>query len=90
MASPDISRMRESLRSLEARRSGLERNIADYRKDISSLERDRRSSGAHSDAYERQQAIDRKISERNRDIDNTKNELGRIAHEIRNLESALR
>ena len=66
--------MRESLRNLEARRSGLERNIADYRKDISSLESDLRSSGSHSDAYERQQAIGRKISERNRDIDNTKSE----------------
>ena len=90
MTSTEVARMKESLRNLEARQSGLRSNVDDYQREISKLEQERRGASAHHDAYLRQQDIDRKIAGRKRDVDNTKRELGRIENEARNLRSALR
>ena len=79
------ARIQAKVRDLESVRDGIRDNLRFHEQDIGDLEREYRAAGRHTDAYLRQQDIERRISTLRNSITSAKGELLRIEKEIDNL-----
>lgn len=80
-------RVQHQVRQVESRRDGIRDNLRAHEREIVQLERDLRDAGGHTDAYLRQQDIQRRISSVQGSIRSAERELARSERELQNLRS---
>jgi chromosome segregation ATPase len=80
-------RVQHQIRQVESRRDGIRDNLRAHEREIAQLERDLRDAGRHTDAYLRQQDIQRRISSVQGSIRSAERELARSERELQNLRS---